>query len=463
MQKETYTAATSLTPCLPGLEKKKIQVIVEKEVTDICDWLHAKVGALEWSGVIFYTHEGDIDDLDKMIIRVHHFYPMDIGNAGATEFSFDEVFTKAYTVFPNAIRMNMGLMHTHHSMGLFFSQTDENELISNSKLYNYYLSIITNFTRKFIGKIGLVVSPESPNWTAVNSKGETVKLNLESQPRVYHIPCDVEPEEAKIEIADWVVETYKELNKKPTYAYERYAGYGGSFAGRNHPPTIPPTKEVVKNDKEPKRLSSIADLFPDDVEKEIERRREEAKKKIEEFEKQNSPGGQKKDAGETDETDDFLSFEFDPFELLVMEVCVFLECANDTPGEDFSNLISSEELLPFSREDLISSITNNQPSIKEQLKVAKDLWVLIMDKLKVEQMESFIESVGAIILIAIEQRLEMIDEDESLVKEGQSVDTFTSMELTFKAMKAFIKDIEDKNVQTFLYSLTRELQKESIL
>lgn len=473
MQKETYTPASSSTPCLPGFSKS-VKVIISQEVMDVCDWLHAKVGAIEWSGVIFYIVEGDIDNMETMKIIVKHFYPLDVGTASGTGFNFDDKFTKAYSVFPNALQMNMGLMHTHHSMGLFFSQTDENELQKNSESFNFYLSVITNFTRKFIGKLGIVIRPESPNWTAVNTKGESFRLALESKPKTYHIPCDVSEETTKVEIP-WLTSLYEDIKvKKPSYT--QYGGDGiytwheydqEPWKKHHNIPknsTSAPANATFLGDKEPRRLSSIADLFNEGVRDDVEKRREEARKKVEEFEKKTKSKEPdfiakfKENDKKIKETSS-VSFALDAFDILFNQSCIIMEELIEQSNYSnqifpFWKLLSSAELAMFQE---YSEIAFDDQ--KKYVNKVCEFWTLLFNRLKVEEFQEFATAFAESLRISIIDIFETIDDDKTLMSDNETIDEKISFDLTIASLKELVSSFPEKPTQTFVFSIIREMTK----
>ena len=134
-------------------------IIGEKLQNEIMQ-LHEKVGNIEWSGILLYTVDGDIDDPENLVFTAHHVYPMDAGTAGYTEYDFSEDVFDAFDCFPDAEGMKWGHIHTHHNMETFFSGTDTSELADNAPNHNYYLSLIVNHKSKFCAKVAYVVEVE---------------------------------------------------------------------------------------------------------------------------------------------------------------------------------------------------------------------------------------------------------------------------------------------------------------
>lgn len=123
---------------------------------DIIDTLHDQVGATEWSGMLFYKiKSGDIKDMKDLELESDFIYPRDIGNATYTETTASGDVAAAYDVYEDGLECSAGLVHTHHNMTTFFSGTDTKELEDNAGNYNYYVSLIVNFSGKYCCKIAI--------------------------------------------------------------------------------------------------------------------------------------------------------------------------------------------------------------------------------------------------------------------------------------------------------------------
>lgn len=112
------------------------------------------ISKIEWSAVLFYTEH--LDDNLEGHLEAFDMFLMDIGNTGATDYLFTEEVS-TYMMendyhLPEA-KTRIGLIHSHHTMGVFFSSTDKDELVDNSEAHDYYLSLIVNNKREAIAKV----------------------------------------------------------------------------------------------------------------------------------------------------------------------------------------------------------------------------------------------------------------------------------------------------------------------
>jgi hypothetical protein len=154
---------------LPLIESSMYQFSVhlsERVVSEIRD-LHQKFKNLEWSGIIFYTQEGE-GNLDNPEIPMHfdvkYILPLNLGVSTYTGFRMDSSkIAKAVAQFEsdmddegvNLFGVNRGLIHTHHSMSTYFSGEDNDELATSSQAHLKYLSVITNHKEDHIAALAI--------------------------------------------------------------------------------------------------------------------------------------------------------------------------------------------------------------------------------------------------------------------------------------------------------------------
>lgn len=95
---------------------------ITKNLQQIIDRLHYKIGATEWSGILFYKLiSGDIKDLKNLVFEADFLYPMNIGSSAYTEFDYNSEVINAYDVFESGIEQSTGLVHSHHNMSKLFA------------------------------------------------------------------------------------------------------------------------------------------------------------------------------------------------------------------------------------------------------------------------------------------------------------------------------------------------------
>jgi hypothetical protein len=146
---------------LPRLElSNKPTLIITEKLKKQIDYLHNKVGTKEWSGELITREEGSITDLDNWKVIAEDIFLVDIGTSTYTSYEVDKAGFKSadiiqmYDAFPGMIdgtHKNQHL-HTHHSMGAFFSGTDWENLEERGVLHNYFIMLIVNFKGEYVAK-----------------------------------------------------------------------------------------------------------------------------------------------------------------------------------------------------------------------------------------------------------------------------------------------------------------------
>ncbi len=109
------------------------------------------ISQIEWGGIIFYTKKGTF--LDEAIeIELNHIELLDIGSVVDTEHDYDSPeFIEAVMKREN---QPYGLIHSHHSGGVYYSSTDEEEIENNIGFYPQgYLSVVVNNKGHVLAKL----------------------------------------------------------------------------------------------------------------------------------------------------------------------------------------------------------------------------------------------------------------------------------------------------------------------
>lgn len=112
---------------------------VERKIRFVCQ----KVWSTEWSGTLFFTHEGSFEN-DDLVIRCVDIYIMDIGTQAYTEFDMNPDVISYMCENPELLDCQMGLIHSHNNMSTFFSETDTATLKEEGRDRNNFVSLIVN-------------------------------------------------------------------------------------------------------------------------------------------------------------------------------------------------------------------------------------------------------------------------------------------------------------------------------
>lgn len=112
---------------------------VERKIRFACQ----KVWSTEWSGTLFFTHEGSFKNND-LVIRCVDIYIMDIGTQAYTEFDMNPDVIAYMTEHSELLDCQLGLIHSHAGMQTFFSGTDTATLEEEGRDRNNFVSLIVN-------------------------------------------------------------------------------------------------------------------------------------------------------------------------------------------------------------------------------------------------------------------------------------------------------------------------------
>lgn len=188
----------------------------------------------EWSGVLFYTCKGDFPNLE---IELQEIYVMDKGSAAYTEYEYDEDIVEFRMNNPHTLEYEIGHIHSHVNMGVFFSGTDTDELVSNVFNHLYYLSVIVNNKGQITGKIATVAETPVGNTLNIKTKeGKKLFKNLEESKleTVLISDCEIEPFKEVLQVDEDFVKRVEQINTKvvaSSYHNPRLFYDGNSFNG----------------------------------------------------------------------------------------------------------------------------------------------------------------------------------------------------------------------------------------
>lgn len=190
----------------------------------------------EWSGVLFYDIKGSLKTPHLVEIKAFDFYPLDLGSASYTEFEYSPDFAAYIARNPLLMDHQMGLIHSHNNMSVFFSGTDTATLQEQAPLYKKFLSIIVNNRMDIVAKLAVYTESDITNNTEIisitnyqdidyttkkiNNNSKTTKVFKEKEVWVYD--CDIikegreiVDEEFKGFVEDLKTNTAKQSFNKP--------------------------------------------------------------------------------------------------------------------------------------------------------------------------------------------------------------------------------------------------------
>jgi len=154
------------------LTDTQIKVIMPERILHQIQYLCRDIAKVEWSGILFYSIEGSIKDPANMVITLEDILPMHKGTSTFTEYSFDERVVEHMMDNEHLEDCKIGHIHSHNTMGVFFSGTDWSELEDNAPNHNIYLSLIVNNFMDFCAKVCFIAETEETKEFNFQAKDE---------------------------------------------------------------------------------------------------------------------------------------------------------------------------------------------------------------------------------------------------------------------------------------------------
>ena len=114
------------------------------------NYLHHRFDKTEWSGPAWYTIKKKTKQGFPVNVELSYFKPIDLGNTGSTELDGEElgkVLPAIYKKYPKLKKSFMGLIHSHHNMGAFFSGTDEETCLEQAPKEGLFFSTVVAHTK----------------------------------------------------------------------------------------------------------------------------------------------------------------------------------------------------------------------------------------------------------------------------------------------------------------------------
>jgi len=91
----------------------KFTLHINKEVREKIEYICDKVPNIEWSGVLFYKINGDLTNIDQLVVTPIDLFPLDIGNAVTTEYEYDNEYIRYRSSHPELLEDGVFIGHVH--------------------------------------------------------------------------------------------------------------------------------------------------------------------------------------------------------------------------------------------------------------------------------------------------------------------------------------------------------------
>jgi hypothetical protein len=230
---------------LTEFSKKKGKLILSQTVIDQIKYLCSKMPLVEWSGVLYHTSEGDLQNPEQFTCKAEYILLLDKGTSGYTEYDFSSPsFTEALMEKPELMEWSMSHIHSHNNMAVFFSATDNEELTDNAPNYNYYLSLIVNNKNEYCARIAFIGEIEGRTIKFKDRHGVEQMISSPNKQVTFYYEMEIFAESSNLiddffvrqyekVIAAKPVQTFLTLNNTWNDNYDTY-GYNKSFTQNNY-------------------------------------------------------------------------------------------------------------------------------------------------------------------------------------------------------------------------------------
>lgn len=214
----------------------KPKLVISEKVKSEIQYLNDQSPHKEWSGVLFYTLEGSLDDPKNIIMYAQGILPKDIGTAASTKYEYGEDVTQYLIIKAEELGIDfeeivttwkIGHHHSHCSMGVTPSSTDKEEVEDNIKNHVAYLTSISN------NRLDISCFLSVYNKTETIIKFEDFNSNVLTRTNEEDgiIKFEVSVEwESNINVNNWFKEKVKELEDKSKITIDNYHNY--DYTGR---------------------------------------------------------------------------------------------------------------------------------------------------------------------------------------------------------------------------------------
>ena len=148
----------------------KPELIIPKNVEEKIRYLCNQVHDREWSGTLFYTAEGSFEEKTFKATCLD-ICVMDIGNTVTTVVTDSPDIVTYRIDHPELLNGTVyeGIVHSHHNMGAFFSQTDVVALKEDGNDRNHALSLVVDNRGKYVARITRKINKETQVHQAVET------------------------------------------------------------------------------------------------------------------------------------------------------------------------------------------------------------------------------------------------------------------------------------------------------
>ena len=245
-----------------------------QKVYNQIQYLCQQIAKVEWSGILFYKTEGSIQNPETFKIILEDILPLHKGTSTYTEYTFDERVVEYMMENEHLEECKIGHIHSHNTMGVFFSGTDWSELEDNAPNHNYYLSLIVNNFMDFCAKVCFIAEAknETFNFEAKDEQGKRYTVssgNYSVPPKLIVYDCDIDSPKKNIEVnqtfsqkVKGIIEKAEKVISNTTKSFSKNTSIkpGESWSQTNREFNFNKKEEIIE------RPDTIADVIESEIE-----------------------------------------------------------------------------------------------------------------------------------------------------------------------------------------------------
>jgi len=184
----------------------------------------------EFCGFALFEMFGD--PFEEQVV-LHHFLPLNVGDASTTNYTELGDVVEFRMMNPELAHYRIGTVkiHSHNSMSVFYSGTDQSDLEKNAEGTDLYFSLVVNNNLEFYGKACRVVdtAPSEKTYTlVVDNKKQEIKVTIPAKKERIIQDCSFE---ILHNYPQWFLEAFNklELPKPKVYTYNAFPQYNGGW------------------------------------------------------------------------------------------------------------------------------------------------------------------------------------------------------------------------------------------
>jgi len=129
----------------------KLTVRLPNQIVEKINYLLSRFKSTEWSGPAWYTLKAKAGNGFPTEVELSYFKPIDLGGTASTELdgeALGEILPEIYKTLPKLKKSYLGLIHSHHNMGAFFSGTDKSTALEQAPGDGLFFSTVVAHEKK---------------------------------------------------------------------------------------------------------------------------------------------------------------------------------------------------------------------------------------------------------------------------------------------------------------------------